>query len=161
MKNLLAIATLALAAACSQDSEAPVDSEVAPANAADDEVLAQGETSLADASDAGSARQADAIPATFRGVWDHAEGTCMASSDLRMDIGADDIEFYESMGEVTDVEVVGPDEIVVSLDMEGEGEQWTTRTRYTLSQGGERLTPMDADQEDSYEPMVRKRCPAG
>ncbi|MGB3165398.1 MAG: hypothetical protein WBA68_01330 [Alteraurantiacibacter sp.] len=147
--------------ACSQDAEAPVDSEVTPENAVDDEVLADSETSLADAA-LGGATQADGmIPQRFRGVWDYVEGTCMASSDLRLEIRADGIEFYESMGEVTGVEVVGPDEVVVAMDMEGEGERWTSRIRYTLSDDGERLTPTDAEEPNAYDPMVRKRCPAG
>ena len=58
---------------------------------------------------------ADTIPARFRGVWDNAEGTCAPASDLRMDIRAGEIEFYESLGEVTSVETEGPDSIVVSL----------------------------------------------
>ena len=102
---------------------------------------------------------AAAIPEQFRGVWDNAEGTCMASSDLRMEIGAVSIEFYESLGTVTGVTIESPDAIVVDLAMEGEGERWTVQNRLTLSANGQRLTPSDT-QAGKGQPMPRKRCDA-
>ncbi|RJY09825.1 hypothetical protein D6201_11070 [Aurantiacibacter aquimixticola] len=150
-------------AACSQDAEAPVDSEVAPTSADDDEVLSQGETSLADETDEGPTRAAvrlvPGIPAPFTGVWDYADGNCDAMSDLRMEIEPQMITFYESMGEVQQVAVESRDTIVVDLNMEGEGERWSESTRFTLEDDGERLIPTDADGEQRWDPMPRKRCP--
>lgn len=102
---------------------------------------------------------ADTIPAAFLGVWDYIEGTCNPASDLRIEIKPESMHFYESIGEVTGVEVESADRIVVSLAMEGEGEKWEMSRAFTLSQGGERLTPT-AVGDDAFEPMPLKRCPA-
>ena len=102
---------------------------------------------------------ADTIPAAFLGVWDYIEGTCNPASDLRIEIKPESMHFYESIGEVTGVEVEGADRIVVSLAMEGEGEKWEMSRAFTLSQGGERLTPT-AIGDEQFEPMPLKRCPA-
>ena len=100
------------------------------------------------------------IPVRFRGVWDYREGECMPASDLRMDIRADEIEFYESLGRVTSVEVESPDAIVVALDMSGEGETWQVVNRFELSEDGAILTPLQTEDNSQYQLMPRKRCPA-
>lgn len=106
-----------------------------------------------------SSGTATAIPERFRGVWDNAGGSCNPASDLRMEIGAVSIEFYESLGTVTGVTVESPDSIVVDLAMEGEGERWTRKNRYVLSEGGTTLTPSDLGATPAA-PMPRKRCAA-
>lgn len=103
---------------------------------------------------------ADTIPASFRGFWDYVEGNCAAASDLRLEIGAREIEFYESLGKVTSVAVESPQSIVVKLAMAGEGETWTVTTRYLLSENGTVLTPQETEANPQYKPMPRKRCPA-
>ena len=80
--------TLPLAlAACSQESEPPVESEVAPVGTTDDEHLRDAERSLADPTEQGPTRQLTAIPQRFRGVWDAVDGNCAPASDLRIEIG--------------------------------------------------------------------------
>ena len=159
MRSSFLIVTLLLAA-CSQDAEAPVDSEVTPTDTDDAEVLAPGETSLADPTDTGPTREAEAtrIPANFTGAWDYVESDCDGLSDLRMDVFPDRIEFYESIGTVESVEVENPNTVVVGLAMEGEGETWNEETRLTLSNRGERLTPINADGNQIGTPMPLKRC---
>lgn len=98
------------------------------------------------------------IPERFRGVWDNARSKCSPSSNLRMDIGAVSIEFYESLGNVTGVTVEAPDSIVVDLAMEGEGERWEVKNRYTLSNEGATLTPTDLSHNDGAIVIPRKRC---
>lgn len=99
------------------------------------------------------------IPAAFRGVWDYVKGTCNGASDLRLEIGQRGVAFYEAYGEVTKLTVESPDSVIVDLAMEGEGETWMMRTRYTLSEGGQILTPT-ALEDRGGEPMPLKRCPA-
>ncbi len=99
-----------------------------------------------------------AIPEQFRGVWDYIEGSCAPESDLRLEVTAGDLMFYESVGEVESVEVENANQVVVELSMSGEGESWTERTRLTLTDGGDILTPVDADGEQAGTPMPRKRC---
>ena len=161
MRYALPLFALALAACSSQDESAPVDSEVAPSDAADSETLGEDERSLADPTSDGptrAARVVPGIPPPFNGVWDYVEGDCEPMSDLRMQVFPDRIEFYESLGIVESVEVENPNTIVVTLSMEGEGETWTQDTRFTLSNGGEVMTPVDADGEQVGRPMPRKKC---
>lgn len=99
------------------------------------------------------------VPAAFLGVWDYEMGSCNPASDLRIEIGPKAVEFYEARGEITGVTVEAPAAIVLSLAMAGEGETWTMRTRYTLTDNGTRLIPTSADGNDRGEPMPLTRCP--
>lgn len=99
------------------------------------------------------------VPAAFLGVWDYEKGSCNPASDLRIEIGPKAVEFYEARGEITGVTVEAPAAIVLSLAMAGEGETWTMRTRYNLTDNGTRLIPTSADGNDRGEPMPLTRCP--
>lgn len=101
--------------------------------------------------------RSDTIPAAFVGVWDHAKGACDPNSEARMEIGPKTVGFYESHGEVTGVEVDSPEQIVVSLAMEGEGETWQNATMYTLGADGKQLTTSSVNGEQ-YEPLTLKKC---
>lgn len=99
------------------------------------------------------------IPARFHGVWDYEEGTCDPASDMRMEISADEILFYESIGRVTGVKAEG-DDIIVSLDMEGEGENWQEKTRLSLVGKGDavRLHTSDGERPKQPDEYPSKRC---
>jgi len=163
MRDCFCLAAFAGALAltgCDQQEAGPVDSEVSPTNGADDEQTLPGERSLADETVTGpmrAERQFDEIPETFLGVWDYARGSCMPSSDLRMEIEPQRITFYESVGEVTEVTPRGEDAVAVELDMEGEGENWENTLLLTLSDDGRTLTPSDGG-EAADDPLPRKRC---
>jgi hypothetical protein len=101
--------------------------------------------------------QAGKVPAAFLGVWDYVKGSCEPASDLRIEIKPDAIEFYEAHGDITKVNVESPDTVVLDLAMDGEGEQWAMSRRFTLSNGGETLTPTGMGEE-KFEPMPLKRC---
>ncbi len=100
------------------------------------------------------------IPAAFHGTWDNIEGTCARESDLRMEISAGQIIFYESLGKVRSIEAKDEMSLDVTLAMEGEGEVWTNIMRLALSNDGDILTPSDGPGEQAYDAMPRKRCPA-
>ena len=97
------------------------------------------------------------IPIAFRGAWDWTGGTCAAASDLRMEIGVQGINFYESVGKVEAVREDG-DTLSLDLAMEGEGEQWRQITVLRLVDGG---TLLETEHEDpsGKGPMRLKRCP--
>ena len=147
-----ALSLVMAAAACSDP--APTDTETAPVETA---IPVEPDGGIGDGAGPPMASR-DTIPASFRGVWDIANGACNPASDLRMDIRDDEIEFYESMGNVTSVEVENPDAIVVSLAMSGEGESWDVTSRYVLSEGGAVLTPFETEINPQYKPIPRKRC---
>lgn len=143
--SILPLAALALAA-CSQSEATP-----------DRDATSAPETSAPAGTPAPPAA-AGIVPAAFRGVWDSVGGSCNPASDLRVEIKERAFEFYESHGEVKAVTVESPESIVIELAMEGEGDSWTLRRRFTLSEGGTRLTPAALGGEE-FEPMPLKRCP--
>jgi hypothetical protein len=105
------------------------------------------------------------IPAAFHGVWDNEAGTCDPASDMRMEIGARSITFYESHGTVTAATTGAPGVVEIDLAMEGEGDTWTQRMQLSLD--GEDadaglLVRYDDDeaQRSTGVIMRRKRCPA-
>lgn len=108
---------------------------------------------------AGAIAETTLIPERMIGVWDYEKGTCDPASDMRLAIGQDRFEFYESVGEVKAVRQDG-EATVVDLAMAGEGETWDQSLRLVLKDGGERLhvtEPGSASDTDDY---PRKRCPA-
>jgi hypothetical protein len=118
----------------------------------------------ADAPDGAGTEVLNAIPARFHGVWDVADGTCMAASDLRLEIAGGNIGFYESRGTVTAVTEDADGAAIIALAMEGEGEQWDmdlTLAR-TETGSGERLAVTWPAQEGrpAPRPILLRRCPA-
>lgn len=99
------------------------------------------------------------IPQSLRGVWDYIDGTCDPMSDLRTEIGADEIVFYESMGQVTDVSMDSESAATVQLAMSGEGEAWEETIRFELSADGETMTRSYPGEESPDREMRWKRCP--
>lgn len=142
----LALAALALTA-CQQPAPT-AERDVSPSAPA---------SPTASATPIASPTAATAIPQQFRGVWDAVGGSCNPASDLRLEIGAVSIEFYESLGAVTGVTVESPDSILVDLAMEGEGERWERTNRYVLSADGATLTPSEVGGP-STAAIPRKRC---
>ncbi|OBX19202.1 hypothetical protein A9995_08720 [Erythrobacter sp. QSSC1-22B] len=144
------VATLALTlAACSQEPDAPAESEPEPA--AQPSPVAPAPAPEAEPEVLG------AIPARFRGAWDAMDGDCSLSSDLRIEIGANTLGFYEARGQVTDIMTDGEDAIIAGMAMEGQGERWTMTRRFALTDT-DRLIPSPVGEEAGFEPMTLKRC---
>lgn len=149
MARLLSSLTAALAltlAACSAEPE-----PTAPADQGEQEAVAP-------SADVTRANLGRSIPARFHGVWDNVDGTCARESDLRMEIGSDAVQFYESHGIVTDMEQSDDQSAVVTLAMEGEGEKWNANLRLSLAESG---TILEVDHEgaaDTGMAILRKRC---
>ncbi|MEE4537959.1 MAG: hypothetical protein V2J51_05650 [Erythrobacter sp.] len=162
MRTIVLLFTpLALLAACDQQEAGPVDSEVSPTSGADDEQTLPGERSLADEAPSGPTRagsQLSVIPGAFTGVWDASSGSCDPASDLRMEIGSQDIIFYEARGAVESVTARNEASVSIDLAMEGEGETWDDTLVLSLSEDGNLLTPLGTEG-DVGEPLVLTRCP--
>ena len=142
-----ALLALTLAACGSESAPQPAPSEKS------------GPAPVAPATPAAPTTAPNTIPADFLGVWDYEKGSCDPGSDMRLDIGQDRFEFYESVGAVKAVRTEG-EATVVDLAMEGEGETWEQSLRLVLKNGGDRLhvtEPGNASDTDAY---PRKRCPA-
>lgn len=95
------------------------------------------------------------LPRAFRGQWAGLNADCDDSrSDMRLTVGASELRFYESLGQVMEVEQTGPDTVIVNARYEGEGQSWKQQETLSLSPDGGRLTIIDAGSA-----VVRKRCP--
>lgn len=145
-------------AACGGDAEELDAPTEAPVPVIPDEVEAPVVPGEAEAdADAAATEQSDAsiaageIPEQFRGKWDATTGVCSPDSDGRMEVSAKEVSFYESVGDVTQVEEAG-DGVTVSLAMEGEGETWTAQYTFTLKDGKLETTTEDGGS------FARKRC---
>lgn len=146
---------LALAACGSQDdaTETPPETDQTAIPVEPDGGIGDGTQPLSDARDVA---QANGIPARFRGVWDYVDGSCDPASDLRVEISADRVVFYESVGEVENV-TPGPDGTEVELAMEGEGQTWDSRFRLSLQGNPERLV-MQNIEYPADPTNIRERC---
>ena len=136
MRNLFILPLLALAACGSADEPTDAETQAPETSSAAPEPVATNDAQA----------PLTAIPEDYRGVWDIPSSNGDPASDLRLDIRANEIEFYESLGKVTAIERDG-DGIVVDLAMSGEGETWTVRNRLVLTDDGEALTIHEADKE--------------
>lgn len=165
-------ASLALILAACGQTDAGVSDEVAPQQEASEIAAEAAEKPAKDAKAPTAAEPAgvlktkppaeeiapNLIPAAFHGTWDYIDGTCTRESDLRMEISAGQIIFYESLGQVRSIEAKDEMSLDVTLAMEGEGEVWTNVTRLTLADDGNILTPSAGLGEQAYEAIPRKRC---
>jgi hypothetical protein len=155
-----AIASFAVLVLIGCSSESPEPSEIGADDIADSEEIRTPQRGEGVGSpDDIDAVLNDRIPAKFQGIWDDVEGSCDPLSDSRMEVGAGEILFYESVGIVTDVEPEG-DAIIVTFAMEGEGETWEQSTRFALAGDGsdQRLLSSDAEQPDTFDEYASKRC---
>ncbi|MHA7819981.1 MAG: hypothetical protein ACX930_10080 [Erythrobacter sp.] len=157
MKHAFVIAALLALAACGSEPEAPATSDT-PIPVEPDGGIGDGAGPPEQAVDGALANR---IPTRFHGAWDYVDGTCDPASDLRMEISGSEILFYEAIGMVTEVSPEGGD-VVVTLAMEGEGETWEQRTRFSLVGDGadQRLETSDGDEAKAPDDYPSKRCPA-
>jgi hypothetical protein len=149
--SLIAIALL-LAACEQQQGDAPAAGETPP--------LVTDQTE-GDTPPERTPEPLSVIPDRYHGAWDAVSGSCAPASDLRLEIEARQIVFYESVGKVTATRSEGADAIA-DLAMEGEGEEWFRSVRLKLAgtPDGERLQLVDAIERPDGEPIPLRRCPA-
>jgi len=97
------------------------------------------------------------IPAKFHGEWNENLTDCgTGNNDSSLTITATEMHFYESDGTVRGAFMRGPYEILIVLDMSGEGSSWMSSFQYTLAGNGQYLSA----RNDDGSLFVRYRCPA-
>jgi hypothetical protein len=74
-----------------------------------------------------------------------------------MVVDADRLTFYEARATPTSVDADGSDAFVANLTFAGEGQEWTTRTRFVLGDGGNSLVRTDKGWENGV--FRYSRCP--
>ncbi len=106
--------------------------------------------------DAAAAETLAAMPDEYLGRWDFTEETCAdPASEMRLDIAANEIRYYESAAVPTTIAADEDGILMVEHSFSGEGEEWTEMLAYELSEDGQRLTVSQADGSMS----IRMRCP--
>lgn len=94
------------------------------------------------------------IPDPWIGEWNERLEDCgTANNDSRLRIERDRVFFYESGGIVRGAFLHGPFEIVIVLDMSGEGQTWIDAHHFVMSASGNYIRTAGDDA------LVRYRCP--
>ena len=94
------------------------------------------------------------VPDSWVGEWNQNLGDCgTGNNDSRLRIEANRVLFYESGGLVRGAFLHGPFEIIIVLDMSGEGQTWIDSHHFVMSASGHYI------RTTGEEPMVRYRCP--
>lgn len=125
MYRIATAAALFALAACSGGSEPAAEQEQPAAANIDVEAAAEAAT-------------LDTIPERFRGRWDFSEETCAdPASEMRLDIKAERIAYYESAAIPVTITETGPATLTVVHRFSGEGEEWEETLAYELSEDGE------------------------
>ncbi|WP_271078759.1 hypothetical protein [Aurantiacibacter sp. MUD61] len=157
-KLLLTALPCALAlAACSGEAE---ESAATSEGAYGEETLEAAQPTGAETTDMTDAQElanSDQLDPTYHGVWDYVEGTCDPMSDMRLEITADTLQFYESSGEITGIERESNGDRLVSVSMSGEGESWEQAYRFEMDSSGQFLI-VSGVGEDAFDGLPRKRC---
>lgn len=97
------------------------------------------------------------VPAAFRGEWNERLEDCgTGNNESRLRIGAREVRFYESGGQVRGAFLNGPYEIIIVLDMSGEGQTWLASHQFTLASDGSHLSSRSEDGSL----FTRYRCPS-
>lgn len=94
------------------------------------------------------------IPDSWVGEWNARLEDCgTGNNDSRLRIERERVLFYENGGMVRGAFLRGPFEIVIVLDMSGEGQTWIDSHHFVMSASGNYI------RTAGDEPLVRYRCP--
>lgn len=103
----------------------------------------------------GAVGRVASIPRQFTGEWDTVLAACKSrEGDDHLSLSTAQVWFYESIGPVQSLRVLGPLDIVVDAQMSGEGETWLAHYHFRLSRDKRSLSLLDEGQ-----PVVYQRCP--
>jgi hypothetical protein len=163
-------AALLMLAACSggQDEESgpEASSNIGPLQKAErpapaEAPKAEAEADAPAAPEAGDSVDGKSIPPAIRGRWALKAADCTArrGTDLTaLTIGASDLRFFESHGELAGVQKSDADSIVADYKFSGEGEEWDRRMSLELSDGGRTLVRRDEGEGAAAGAMRYTRC---
>lgn len=116
--------------------------------------------SLLAACSSASAQDERLIPEDWRGVWAENLSDCSVREELAtFSVGADRIDFYESGGRVRGAFLRGPFELMVVLEMSGEGHTWMTSMHFTAASDFQYIQTVPDDPDAGK--LTLYRCPVG
>ncbi|WP_198591816.1 hypothetical protein [Tsuneonella flava] len=100
------------------------------------------------------------IPVSMRGRWGLVPADCKKGrSDAKglMIVSPTTITFYESVGQISDINSSSDDKLDAQFAFSGEGMNWNRDVTFQLRDGGETLLRTDADESASSR-FTYKRC---
>jgi hypothetical protein len=104
------------------------------------------------------------FPQSFRGRWALGANECdPANADIAkglMTVEAARVSHYESRATPKAIEVASPTKLTAELAFTGEGQQWTRRATWTLTDAGKTLTAETDDPEPPMRNLQYQRCHA-
>lgn len=101
------------------------------------------------------------IPSILRGRWGLVPADCTSTrGDAKglLTIGADKLEFYESVAELDTVDEAGADRIAGSFSFTGEGQTWKLDVSLSTPDGGETLIRQDFGPDAQPGPLTYTKC---
>lgn len=169
LRSALPPPLLALAA-CSQDPQAPLDSEVAPEGADDAEVVQTQKTSPADTNEDGSTAQANTMPTAMLGRW-HQDNLsraptavdCYPERDATRDydrlitVRETGYSYFETGGRIMEVHDRSDRMIVATFDTTYADTPTQTRKDFALQANGSLVVL--SDSVEGSETTRYQRCP--
>ncbi|MGI0116504.1 hypothetical protein [Zooshikella sp. RANM57] len=86
-------------------------------------------------------KKLEEIPKLFHGTWDTSNEACIQPfSDMRMEIEARVVRYWESQGQVTRVNVENERKLNITFSISGEGESWESFKQFELNTANNTLT---------------------
>lgn len=96
------------------------------------------------------------VPIQFQGEWNEKLEDCgTGNNDSRLIISATEVQFYESGGRVRGAFLHGPYEVIIVMDLSGEGSTWMTSSQFTIASDGRYISSRSEDGTL----FTRYRCP--
>lgn len=163
LSSAVLAAMLIAVSACSNEPEQTADMESAvpsPTAAAGPATTPQSATAI-DPNAEERIEPAAGIPSQVRGRWGLVPADCTSQlGDAKglMEVGADRIEFYESVAELGEVAERGPNRIRAMFAFEGEGQQWSMDMVLEAQGDGSTLLRRDFGPDAAPEPLRYQRC---
>ena len=157
--RMASLALLGALAACSSEPEPdaaasnePVASEATMPASDASQAPDAGETALVDTS---------AIPPMLRGRWGLVPADCTSDrGDAKglLTVGADKLEFYESVAELGDVKRIDPSEVTGAFAFSGEGQTWDLEVTLKSPDGGKTMVRTDKGPDAAPAPLTYAKC---
>ena len=101
------------------------------------------------------------IPALLQGRWGLVPADCTSTKGDNkglLTVGADKLEFYESVAKLGPVKEADGDSISAAFEFSGEGENWIQDVALSTSDGGKTLILEDTGPQAQTNPLTYKKC---
>lgn len=102
------------------------------------------------------------IPQALHGRWGLVPADCTSTrGDAKglMRVGADKLEFYESVASLGPVKQIDADSITAAYEFTGEGQTWILDVTLSTPDGGKTIVREDTGPDAAPNPLIYTKCP--